>query len=173
MKRFSETLLFPIAARLNCVPGCWLWLYYDFPQGKQYSPFCLLFFIFWTTRTFFSTAVVELYMRGYCFIFWRLCRFSVTAVVELYMRGEMRRRGNVKAGRKEKNIYFISSPPPLLCIPSPSHLTMHVQFHHRSTTDSKQHPKLPLLLDCLHRVISIQLFLPASYDIVPGLPISC
>ena len=32
---------------------------------------------------------------------------------------------------------------------------------------------LQILLDCLHRVISIQLFLPACYNIVPGLSISC
>ena len=134
MKRFSETLLFPIAARLNCVPGCWLWLYYDFPQGKQYSPFCLLFFIFWTMRSFFSTGVVELYMRGYCFIFWRLRRFSGTAVVELYMRGEMRRRGNVKEGRKEKKehlFHFLSTSPPLY--------SLSFTFDHACTIPSPQY----------------------------------
>ena len=34
------------------------------PQGNQYSPFCLLPFIFWTLRCIFGTAVVELYVRG-------------------------------------------------------------------------------------------------------------
>ena len=34
------------------------------PQGDQYSPFYLLHFTFWTRRSFFGTAVVELYMLG-------------------------------------------------------------------------------------------------------------
>ena len=45
------------------------------PQVKQFSPFCLLLFIFWTLHSFVCFAVVELYVHSHLssFAFYHAC----------------------------------------------------------------------------------------------------